>query len=100
MAKHVDTAVKSQGHGKLVRACVVVEAGRAETVTFTGDFFLEPAEVLEDLGAAMSGATLEDAGDRARAFFGGQTRMMLVGAGPEDFAAAVIKALEQEPLSR
>lgn len=104
MTDQVDVAVKSVQHGKMVRACVVRErAGtpevRATTVTFTGDFFLEPAEVLDDLNEAMRGATAADAAERATAFFAVDRAMLLIGAGAEDFAAAVLKALEVETAS-
>ena len=94
MPRQVDVALKSDGYGKLVRACVVVEGNHAASVNFTGDFFLEPPELLEELGQAMGGATREDAGDRASAFFARQNQCMLIGATPEDFARIVMKALD------
>jgi hypothetical protein len=93
MSRHVEVALKSEGHGKLVRACVVVEGDRAAAVKFTGDFFLEPPELLDELGQAMGGATAADAPERAREFFSRQSQVLLIGAAPEDFARVVMKAI-------
>ena len=93
MLRHLDVAAKSKGHGKLVRACVAVEAGRAVAVTFTGDFFLEPPELLDELSQTLCGATAVDAAERVHAFFARQSHMMLIGAEAEDFAHVVLKAL-------
>ncbi|MBN2491564.1 MAG: biotin--protein ligase [Planctomycetes bacterium] len=95
MTRSVEVALKSAGHGKLVRACVVVEGERAAAVTFTGDFFLEPPELLEELGQAMCGATAVDAPERAREFLARQSHALLVGAVPEDFGRVVVEALRR-----
>jgi len=94
MTKRIEVARKSRGDGKLVRACVVLEGERASAVTFTGDFFLEPPEVLEELSQAMSGSTAADAAQRARSFFARHSHgtLMLIGAAPEDFVRVVEKA--------
>lgn len=93
MARQVEASRKSEQGGKLVRACVLVEGDRAAAVTFTGDFFLEPPELLDELGQAVSGTTRDTAADRVNAWFARQARLMLIGAVPEDFAAVVAKAL-------
>jgi hypothetical protein len=97
MAKRIEVALKSRDHGKLVRACVVVEGDRASAVTFTGDFFLEPPEVLEELSQAMGGSTAADVKERARSFFArrSQDNVMLIGAGPEDFVRVLEKAFQE-----
>jgi len=97
MTKRIEVALKSRDHGKLVRACVVLEGGRATAVTFTGDFFLEPPEVLEELSQAMSGSTAADVRERARSFFArrSQGNVMLIGAAPEDFVQVLEKALQE-----
>ena len=95
MARQVEAAWKSEQGGKLVRVCALVEGDRVAAVTFTGDFFLEPPELLEELGQAVSGATRDKAADRIQDWFARQTRIMLIGAVPEDFAAVVAKAVDQ-----
>jgi hypothetical protein len=93
MARSVEVSRKSEQGGKLVRACVLVEGERAAAVTFTGDFFLEPPELLDELGHAVSGTTRDKVAARVEAWFARQNRIMLIGAVPEDFAALVMKAL-------
>lgn len=97
MSKRIEVALKSRNHGKLVRACVVLEGGRASAVTFTGDFFLEPPEVLEELSQAMSGSTAADVRERARSFFARRSlgNMMLIGATPEDFVRVLERAFQE-----
>jgi len=96
MARQVEVSRKSERGGKLVRACVLVEGDRATSVTFTGDFFLEPPELLDELGQAVSGTTRDQVAERVHAWFARQTQLMLIGAVPEDFAAVVTKALARE----
>lgn len=94
MSHQVEVSRKSEQGGKLVRACVLVEGGRAAAVTFTGDFFLEPPELLDELGQAVSGTTRDKVVDRVHAWFARQPQLMLIGAVPEDFAALVTRALD------
>ncbi len=89
---HVDVAYKSDGDGKLVRACVAFEGERAMNVTFTGDFFLEPADLLDALSHAVSGSTREEVGPRVAAFFEAHPDRLLIGAAPADFVAVVERA--------
>ncbi len=91
--KQMDVALKSPDQGKLVRACVVVEGDVARNVLFSGDFFLEPAELLGELSLTLAGATAADVATRVHDFFARQPTMMLIGARPEDFIQLVEKAL-------
>ncbi len=80
--------------GKLVRATVLVRAGRIEEVELSGDFFTVPfagaIEALErDLvGASLEGATLMPRIEAWRTREG----VRLVGVGPEEIARAIASA--------
>jgi hypothetical protein len=45
--------------GKLVVADVTVSSGRLANVRISGDFFLEPPEVLRDIDQALEGMPLD-----------------------------------------
>ena len=45
--------------GKLVVVDLEVEGGRLRNVEVSGDFFLEPPEALDDIVAALEGASAE-----------------------------------------
>lgn len=92
---HVDVAHKSGGDGKLVRACVAFEGDRAANVTFTGDFFLEPADLLDALSHAVSGTTRGEIAARVTAFFEANPDRLLIGAAPADFVAVVERAFDR-----
>lgn len=78
--------------GKLVRVAASYD-GTIESVTITGDFFLEPSAAREDLEAAIEGfdtdvsrEELVDAIDAVDAD--------LIGFSAEDLATATMEALE------
>lgn len=85
---------KSPG-GKLVVVDLKVTEGRLHNVEVSGDFFLEPAEALEDIVGALEGASA-DAGeselaDRIRR--GLREEAELIGFDPESVAIAVRRAV-------
>ncbi len=49
--------------GKLVVVDLVIEAGSLTNVEVSGDFFLEPAEALNDIVAALNGAPADASED-------------------------------------
>lgn len=78
--------------GKLLRVSVTYDA-EIESVTLTGDFFLEPPEARPDLEAAIEGkpadatrTELEDAIEAVDA--------ELIGFSASDLATATIEAIE------
>lgn len=81
--------------GKLIRARAEVRDGRIKFARFTGDFFMTPEEDLEELEESLVG--LEADRDRVRemviCFFRAKGTSIL-GGTPEDFAKALIMALE------
>ncbi|MFC3061092.1 lipoate--protein ligase family protein [Paenirhodobacter populi] len=81
--------------GKLVVADVAVVDGRLADVQISGDFFLEPAEALADLRAALNGlpetASVEDMVSAQRA--GLRPGAALIGFTFESVAIAVRRAL-------
>jgi len=91
----VEAAYKVPG-GKMVRACVEVEGGVIKRVAFTGDFFMEPGEIIDELGEALTGvkACDEEVRKAVTEFFAGR-EVLLWGVSPEDFAKAVSLALQK-----
>ena len=87
-------AYKSPG-GKLIKVRVwLIEGGQnISRIRITGDFFLHPEESIEDLEACLVGASLEGGQieERVAGFLQGDVE--LIGAGPEDFSAAIEKAI-------
>ncbi|HLZ24434.1 MAG TPA: hypothetical protein VKQ30_20155, partial [Ktedonobacterales bacterium] len=81
--------------GKLVAADLVLSRGRLRTVELSGDFFLEPAETLERMVAAVEGVPVEmpveELAVRLRTASEGA---VLLGVTPEGAAIAIRRALE------
>jgi lipoate-protein ligase A len=82
--------------GKLVRAELVKKESMIE-VKITGDFFLHPEELIEDLEEALVGQALNvsNLGEFIGAFIR-RRGATLLGASPEDFAKCIIMAAENE----
>lgn len=82
--------------GKLVVVDVVVEDGRLRQVEVSGDFFLEPAEALDDIVAALDGAPAN--ADEYTLAHRITARLRpgaeLMGFTPASVAAAVRRALD------
>ncbi|MHC1564211.1 MAG: lipoate protein ligase C-terminal domain-containing protein [Candidatus Hecatellaceae archaeon] len=88
-------AVQRSAEGKTVRVCVSVSNGKIANVVFTGDFFAEPSEALQRLGESLQGLPLQDLAEaerRIREFFRSEG-LWLMGATPEDFKKALVKAV-------
>jgi lipoate-protein ligase A len=83
--------------GGLIEAHVRLRPGaerRIQQVVFTGDFFCAPPRAVADLEAALTGVPAVDAPAAVERFFAVGLLAML-GAGAEDFAAALAAALAQ-----
>jgi lipoate---protein ligase len=81
--------------GGLIEAHVRLRPGaewRIQQVVFTGDFFCAPPRAVADLEAALAGLPAGDAATTVARFFAARHPAIL-GAGPEDFAAALAAAL-------
>jgi len=90
-------AVQRSAEGKTVRVCVTVSNGKIANVVFTGDFFAEPSETLQRLGEALKGlkiSHLQVVGKIIEDFFERESLWMM-GATPEDFKEAIVKALRK-----
>jgi len=88
--------------GKLIRVqCIVDEAGKMlSSIIITGDFFLHPEEGIQKLEKDLIGlrAEPEILKSHIHSFF--KKGYVLVGATPEDFATAVLKATSREDQTR
>lgn len=73
-----------------------VEAGRLRQVTISGDFFLEPAETLEPLTAALEGAPADadEAALARRLASAVPDGAELIGVSPLAIAVAVRRAVD------
>jgi lipoate-protein ligase A len=83
--------------GGLIEAHVRLRPGeerRIQQVVFTGDFFCAPPRAVADLEAALGGVPAADAAAAVKRFFARRLPAIL-GAGPEDLAAALAAALAQ-----
>jgi lipoate-protein ligase A len=83
--------------GKLIRIQLVKKEGRIEKLKITGDFFLHPEELIEDLEKALVDQTLSmpDLDEFIGAFIE-RRGATLLGASPEDFAKCITMAAEKE----
>jgi lipoate-protein ligase A len=83
---------KVQG-GKLIRVQLDVQADRISHVKITGDFFMHPEELIEELEKALIGEPLDgqNLAQRIAAFIE-KNRVVLLGALPEDFAKCILMA--------
>jgi len=82
--------------GKLIRVQLTSENGIIRGIKITGDFFLHPEEVIEDIEEALRGQLLdeqkissiiEDVLERKQA--------VMLGVSPQDFARCIIMAGEK-----
>lgn len=86
--------IKVEG-GKLVKVQLESEGDRIREVRITGDFFLHPEEMIDDLEKTLKGSKLdEDAlADCVKAFIK-KHEAVLLGVAPGDFAKCIVMAGE------
>jgi len=79
--------------GKMIRVQLTERGGRIQEVRITGDFFLHPEELIEDLETALVGQPLResDLADSIRRLVE-ERGATLLGASPRDFARCVLMA--------
>ncbi len=84
--------LKVQG-GKLVKVQLETEDDKIKKVKITGDFFLHPEELIDDIETSVTGVLLNETviADRIREFIL-KNKAVLLGASPEDFAKCIVMA--------
>ena len=84
-------------NGKLVKAQVKAERDKILNVKITGDFFLHPEELIEDLEKALVGSPLNEA-ELTKIIKGiiKERKAVLLGVSPEDFAKCIVMAGERD----
>jgi len=84
--------IKVEG-GKLVKVQLKSEGDKITEVKVTGDFFLHPEELIDELEKALEGSKLNESAlaDRVKAFIK-KHKAVLLGAAPEDFAKCIVMA--------
>ncbi len=82
--------------GKTIRVCIEWEDGLLKNVVFTGDFFMQPDYLIDELGESLSGVRIsrDEIIKAISEFFKKHQDIWIYGAKPEDFAKAVLKALK------
>ncbi|MEM1711400.1 MAG: hypothetical protein QXU12_03265 [Nitrososphaerota archaeon] len=82
--------------GKTIRLCMTIRGNEITHVTFTGDFFGEPAEELSKLGEILIGLNAGDVNELFRRIdeFFNERIEWIAGASPNDFKQALVKLLE------
>ena len=79
--------------GKMIRVSLRESGGKIGKIKITGDFFLHPEEIVEELETVLIGKPL-----KAQVLVGSITNLMqsrdakLLGASPEDFAKCILMA--------
>lgn len=80
--------------GKLVRAHISVEDGKIRRIIITGDFFLHPEDVLEQLEERLLGRKLREIDKTVKQFFR-ENRAVLVGVEAGDFTKVIMNAWQK-----
>ena len=79
--------------GKLIKVQLETEANKIKKVKITGDFFLHPEELIEELEKVIEGTTLHEQilANHIKAFII-KNEAVLLGASSEDFAKCIVMA--------
>ena len=79
--------------GKLVKVKLKLEADKIKEIKITGDFFLHPEELIEELEKTLKGSELNEEvlSDYIKAFII-KNKAVLLGVTPEDFAKCIVMA--------
>ncbi|MBS7624996.1 hypothetical protein KEJ29_05410 [Candidatus Bathyarchaeota archaeon] len=80
--------------GKLIKVQVSKRGEKIDFVRITGDFFMHPEELIEDLEKALVGCPLDEKviAEAIRCFVRDKG-VVLLGVSPEDFARCIIRAV-------
>lgn len=81
--------------GKLIKVQLNKDDGRICAIKITGDFFMHPEEIIDDLEKSLIGCSLNETIiiETIRSFIE-ERGVTLLGVAPEDFARCIIKAGE------
>jgi lipoate-protein ligase A len=81
--------------GKLIKVQLAVEDGRISRIKITGDFFLHPEDVIEEIEEALKGHVLDEQelSQLIENVLESKGAVSL-GAGPRDFARCIMLAGE------
>lgn len=79
--------------GKLIKVQLLERDGKIHEIKITGDFFLHPEDLIEDLEKALIGKPLKerDLAESIRSLIQNREATLL-GASPEDFAKCILMA--------
>lgn len=82
--------------GKLIKVQLRNEAEKIEYVKITGDFFLHPEELIDELEKTLEGSEINEGviAGQIKAFIK-KHKAVLLGATPEDFAKCIVMAGEK-----
>ncbi|MCX8170776.1 MAG: hypothetical protein N3E47_02210 [Candidatus Bathyarchaeota archaeon] len=79
--------------GKLIKVQLAKREGKIDAIKITGDFFMHPEDLIDELEKALLGCPLnENAIAETIRRFVRDRGVILLGATPEDFAKCIIKA--------
>ncbi|RJS87231.1 lipoate--protein ligase family protein [Candidatus Bathyarchaeota archaeon] len=88
-------AYKVKG-GKLIKVQLTSEGKKIKNIKITGDFFLHPEEVIDDIEQTLEGHLLDEQelSRLIRAVLASKNAVSL-GVSPEDFARCIMMACEK-----
>jgi len=83
--------------GKLIKVQLAEKDNRIQKIKITGDFFLHPEELIDELEEALTQCLLNESGltEHIRIFME-KREATLLGASPEDFARCIVMAGEKD----
>lgn len=83
---------KAEG-GKLIRVQLSKEDNQITFIKITGDFFMHPEDLIEDLERSLIGCTINEETiiEKIKRFIE-EREVTLLGATPEDFAKCIVRA--------
>ena len=76
--------------GKLIKCEIEVEGRKIKEIKFTGDFFIHPEEMLEELEENLRGKNIEEAEEIINSFF---ENIEGIGVTADDFIEVLKKAV-------
>jgi len=82
--------------GKMIKVQLTEKDNRIQKIKVTGDFFLHPEELIDQLEEALTQCLLNESGltEHVRTFME-KREATLLGASPEDFARCIMMAGEK-----
>ena len=79
--------------GKLIKVQLKLEDDKIKEAKITGDFFLHPEELIDELEKTLEGSEINEdvLADHIKAFIK-RNKAVLLGVTPEDFAKCIVMA--------